>query len=116
MKKEIWKDIPKFNGRYQVSNMGNVRGVKGLISTYIGNTGYLRFKAYFPREVGVKRITFNYSIHRVVCELFHKNEFNKSDVNHIDSNKLNNCESNLEWNTHSENLLHHYRNFPKPCK
>lgn len=35
MDKEIWKDIPNYEGRYQVSNYGNIRSLnhnqKGII-------------------------------------------------------------------------------------
>lgn len=30
----------------------------------------------------------------------------KLEVNHIDSNRQNNCLTNLEWNTSSENTIH----------
>jgi hypothetical protein len=39
---------------------------------------------------------------------------NKTIVNHIDSDKLNNHYTNLEWVTCSENLLHYCRNHVNP--
>ena len=30
LENEIWKDIPSFNGKYQVSNMGRVRSLPRL--------------------------------------------------------------------------------------
>lgn len=48
-------------------------------------------------------------IHRLVAQAFIPNEENKSDVNHIDGNKVNNHRSNLEWTTRSENLIHAHK-------
>lgn len=28
---EIWKDIPRFEGLYQVSNIGNIRSVERIV-------------------------------------------------------------------------------------
>lgn len=49
------------------------------------------------------------SIHRLVAEAFIDNHDNKPLVNHIDGNTINNHVSNLEWVTHSENMIHAYK-------
>lgn len=47
--------------------------------------------------------------HRLVALMFIPNPKGKSDVNHKDGNKLNNCVSNLEWCTRLENNQHGFR-------
>lgn len=48
---------------------------------------------------------------RIVCELYNglPNDPNKKYVNHIDGKRDNNYYKNLEWVTHSENMLHSYK-------
>ena len=43
MKKEIWKDIPGYEGYYQASTFGNIKGLtKGkILSPCVGTHGYL---------------------------------------------------------------------------
>lgn len=50
-----------------------------------------------------------YKIHRLVAITFIPNIDNKPEVNHIDGNKENNCISNLEWTTSSENMQHAFK-------
>jgi hypothetical protein len=49
-------------------------------------------------------------IHRLVALHFINNLNNKTDVNHIDFNKLNNNLKNLEWTSHLENISHYNLN------
>ena len=58
------------------------------------------------QQIGFKKK--NYYIHRLVYECFHGLIPDKMQINHIDSNKQNNCIDNLEVTTHSENMKHYY--------
>lgn len=48
-------------------------------------------------------------VHRLVASLFIPNPNNYPQVNHIDGNKLNNNDWNLEWCTQLHNMQHSHR-------
>lgn len=50
-----------------------------------------------------------YKTHRLVAMQFLPNENEYTDVNHRNGIKTDNSVCNLEWCTHSENILHSYR-------
>lgn len=95
----IWVQATRI---HEVSNTGLVRNISSgkILKPWISTTGYYMIKIY----VDGKRK--NLRVHRLVCAAFTPNPHNKPDVNHIDSNKLNNNSENLEWCTHAENLAH----------
>lgn len=110
MAQEVWRDVVGFEGRYIVSNMGNVmslprvRVIKRNGSTYqsracgctlnqsVDKYGYLYV------HIGGK----NRKVHRLVMDAF----VGPSDltVNHKDENKANNCLDNLEYLSVADNL------------
>ena len=118
MEKEIWKDIKGFEGRYQVSNFGNIKSLPKLhkynrgyyltkekiLKNNIGQRGYL-----YVNLSNENHYSKGYQIHRLVAQAFIPNIENKPCVNHIDGNKRNNIVSNLEWCSYLENNIHAYK-------
>lgn len=115
--KEIWKDIPNYEGYYQISSFGRVKSLERVIITNTKKKQVV--KECIRKNVLIKgycRVVFlnkqkrqNMPVHRLVAISFIENSLNKKYVNHIDGNKQNNNVSNLEWVTASENTTHSYR-------
>ena len=101
---EIWKDIEGYEGKYRVSNLGNVMvmwranqykdhtGKPHLLSPAKHRQGYLT--VYLCKDGKRSR---KYYVHRLVAEAFIPNPDNLPQVNHKDEDKSNNCIENLEW-------------------
>ena len=90
---EEWKDIPGYEGLYEVSNMGNVRNVRRnkLLRLSKTNNRYIRVSLC---KNGIKT---GLTVHRLVAEAFIPNPDNLPEVNHKDEDKSNNSVENLEW-------------------
>ena len=112
---EIWKDVLGYEGKYQVSNLGNVRSVdrifvnacgvivsrKGtILKPRLNRDGYLRVTMHKKGKIKAE------VIHRCVAVAFIPNNKNLPQVNHKDGNKRNNNVYNLEWCTPLENMHH----------
>lgn len=76
-----------------------------FLKLHINRRGYCTFSTKINGRDS-KAICFK--VHRVVAEAYLLNPENKSEVNHIDGNKLNNNVINLEWVSRSENIQHAY--------
>lgn len=111
IKKEVWKNIKGYEGFYQISNLGRVKSLKQKsfnrekIMKIIINPrfGYAQLNFRVNNKINC------FKVHRLVAMAFIPNPENKPDVNHIDGNKLNNCVSNLEWCSKSENMIHAFK-------
>ena len=97
---EVWKPVVGYEGLYEVSDQGRVKGPKGFVKPKPTNTGYLR------TELWQRGLRHRPSLHRLVAEHFILNPRRCPQVNHKDGNKANNVVDNLEWCTASENALH----------
>ena len=109
---EIWKDIPGYEGLYQVSNYGNVkslnyRGTKGKHKCLKLNTDKYGYKIVILANHGKYK---SYKVHRLVAAAFIENLNNYKEVNHKDNNKDNNQINNLEWCDRSYNVKYSYKN------
>lgn len=94
---EIWKDIPGYEGLYQVSNLGNVRRTKLLKKYYDKTKGY---DVISLSKNGKSKIA---KVHQLVAKTFIPNPNNKPEINHINTIRTDNRVENLEWCTRSEN-------------
>ena len=56
----------------------------------------------------------SYSVHRLVLSTFIANVNNLPEINHKDTNKLNNRLDNLEWCTKAYNILHSWHHDKQP--
>lgn len=97
-----WVDIVGYEGIYKVSKDGQVMNVRKnkTIKPWLNIYGYYSVRLH---KGGNRRTAF---VHRLIAQTFIPNPDNKSEVNHIDGNKLNNDISNLEWVSHRENIIH----------
>jgi len=88
----IGKKITKNNG---VEQERKERVLKPILKD-----GYLRVVLYKNNKPK------KFYLHRLVAEYFKPNPELKKEVNHINGNKLDCSEENLEWTTRSENIKH----------
>ena len=97
---EIWKNIEGYEGKYQVSNLGQVKSMIGqekVLHPKKHRNGHLQIGLHKDK----KRKTMY--IHRLVAQAFIPNPDNLPCVNHKDENPNNNNVDNLEWCTQKYN-------------
>lgn len=111
---EEWRAVVGYEGRYEVSNTGKVKGLfykkYKILKANTDKDGYRNVFLYKNTKQKA------YKIHRLVAITFIKNTTNKEQINHIDFNKSNNNVSNLEWCTPKENMKHYHNKKTLLCE
>ena len=105
--KEIWIDVPGFEGLYQVSNTGRIKSFKKsskhgcqaehFLKPTLASNGYYQVTLY--GELKKKK----FQVHRLIAQCFIPNPENLPQINHKDENPANNSADNLEWCTAAYN-------------
>lgn len=124
---EEWQDVGvvkgvDFTGMFEVSNKGRVKSLDRLVTFIDGRQRWFheRLREFNTTNCGYKEVTFSKSGEKPICVLVHRlvalhfvpnlDPEHKTQVNHIDENKTNNCVENLEWMTPKENCNYGTRN------
>ena len=112
---EIWEDIPKYNGKYQASNLGRIRCTPQvfrskskiiktnyyIVKDSLTNEGYRRVA--LTNKQGDKRIM---GVHRWIMFAFQGEVSEDVQVNHINGVRDDNRLCNLEYVTQRQNNNH----------
>jgi len=115
----VWKDIIGFNGHYQVSNDGQIKSVARFRKGINGQLQHIPQRILKPSTFGERylKVTlclddklYYRTIHRLVAIHYVNNPLNLPFVNHLDGNKRNNNDWNLEWTDHDGNMKHAVQN------
>ena len=101
---EHWKPVPNYEGLYEVSDHGRVRGVFHRIL----KPGWLR-RGYRRVTLCKEKQHEHWTVHRLVARAFIGACPPRYVVNHKDGNPSNNALDNLEYVTHKENHQHSWR-------
>lgn len=106
---ENWRDVPGYEGLYQVSDKGNVKACEKvdrrgghrkekLLKPYKHNKGYLGLNLRKSGQI------IKHYVHRLVWETFNGSIPEGMQVNHINEDKTDNRLENLNLMTPKENI------------
>jgi hypothetical protein len=114
---EIWKQISGYEGLYEVSSLGRVRGVDRTVSSFSHKAGKViplkrRGKILSQSSAGAGYMTVclckdggtkTMRVAALVCTAFHGAKPEGMQVCHNDGHKTNNHKDNLRWDTPANN-------------
>jgi hypothetical protein len=97
---EIWKDVPGYEGHYQVSDAGNVRSLR------LGR--HLAITAQQSKHRSVRLSRKHFYVHALVLLAFVgprpiRDDGLRVECRHLDGDPSNNALANLRWGTVKEN-------------
>ena len=115
MEKEIWKDVPGYEGLYEVSNLGRVKSLSRVVIRSDGHRqpvpGKILKNAVNSNGYALVSLCNtgnqkNYFIHTLVAIAFlnHKPDGYNIVVDHINNNGLDNKVENLQLISHRLNM------------
>lgn len=112
---EIWKDIPNYEGLYQVSNLGNVKSLDRVIFSNKRNCNIYLKGIEIKRNISSSGYLMcglckngnqkSFLVHQLIAIAFlgHNPNIYTTVVDHKDNDKLNNNIDNLQLITNREN-------------
>ena len=110
---ESWQPVKETLGRYWISDMGRLATMNHYARD--GHAGKVKImkpaetEGYMKTMITINGKSRTIGIHRLVAEAFLGERPEGFDINHKDGVSTNNRLDNLEYCTHSENVLHSYR-------
>ena len=104
------KEIKGYEKMYSVTSDGKVFGHKRNKYLNQKTTRFGYAEVILSNGKDAKRNVKYITVHRLVANAFIPNPNNLPQINHIDSNKLNNDVSNLEWMSAKDNIRHSWAN------
>lgn len=105
--------IKGFEDKYIVREDGWIYSIPrykvagGWLKSEFNSKGYPRVSFYIKIGSGFKRV--RRMVHLIVADAFLPPKPSGHEVNHIDGDVKNCHRRNLEWMTHSQNMLHGHR-------
>lgn len=119
MEEEVWKDIPGYEGAYQVSSLGRVRSLDRYVRVCphgVEAKRMIKGRVLKPAPNGSGHLcvvlghgAHGSLVHQLVALAFLGPRPEGMDVCHADGDPANNDAANLRYDTRTENILDVYR-------
>ena len=115
--KEIWKDIPGYEGKYQVSNQGRVKSLERKVRSVNWYSGKEFFRTVHERilrpgpvKSGHLYVVLGHGeagvpVHQLVMKAFVGEPPEGMEVRHLNGDPTANRLENLKYGTRTENIL-----------
>jgi hypothetical protein len=117
---EEWKDIEGYENYYQISNLGNVKGISRYVNNKHNTLSFIKEKilkqskdkdGYCYLHLTKNGISKRYKVHTLVCEKFLEKKIDESLViDHINNIKNDNRACNLQYISLRDNLTKDRKN------